>query len=58
MKKLCICLENVMNIDGLEDFAKFLSSEDDLPIEVNFKYNAMYLEHFDMRISVKYSRTG
>lgn len=47
-----------MNIDGLEDFAKFLSSEDDLPIEVNFKYNAMYQEHFDMRISVKYSRTG
>lgn len=27
MKKLCICLENVMNVDCIDDFAKFLSNE-------------------------------
>ena len=42
MKKLCKCLENVMNVDSLYDFNKYLSNEEQLPIEINFKYLRAY----------------
>ena len=32
MKKLCACLENVMNVDSLYDFSKYLNNQAHLPI--------------------------
>jgi len=32
MKILGICLENIMNVEGLEEFVKFISNEEHLPI--------------------------
>lgn len=32
MNKLATCLENVLNVDTLYDFHKYLSHEDQLPI--------------------------
>lgn len=49
MKKLCSCLENVMNVDSLYDFHKFLSNDEHLPIEINFKYHLFHLEHLSMK---------
>jgi hypothetical protein len=37
MKKLCICLENIMDVQNLDDFQKFICNEENLPIEFNLK---------------------
>ena len=38
MQKLCTGLQGILELDDLSDFHQYLSSQDHLPIEINFKY--------------------
>lgn len=58
MKKLCACLENVMNVDSLYDFSKYLNNQAHLPIQLNFKYIYNKIELSNMTNSRRYFKTG
>ena len=38
MQKLYACIHNVMDVDTMDDFCRYISDIDQFPIEVNAKY--------------------